>query len=115
MEDSNPTPEPPKAHTPEPVQATISEPPRALTPEPVKAPAPELPRSPTPEPVLTPEHPKVLYPEAVKAPTPEPEQATTKDISSDVEVIDFSAEDDKKMAEEVSGGASGLRDILDEK
>ena len=97
------------------MQAPISEPPRALTPEPVKAPTPELPRSPTPEPVLTPEPPKVLIPEAAKAPTPEPEQAASKDISSDVEVIEFSAENDTKMAEEASGGASGLRDILDEK
>eukprot|EP00092_Neocalanus_flemingeri_P058221 GFUD01069339.1.p2 GENE.GFUD01069339.1~~GFUD01069339.1.p2 ORF type:complete len:343 (+),score=130.40 GFUD01069339.1:49-1077(+) len=126
------TPEPPKTPTPEPLSAP--EPVRALTPETIRDSTPEPTKATTPEPtVLDPT--TVLNPDLIEASTPEPQKAPTPELSSAPEPVkavtpeaiivstpepaqasnseaNIEEKNVKNAEEELSGGASGLQDLL---
>eukprot|EP00092_Neocalanus_flemingeri_P093852 GFUD01119320.1.p1 GENE.GFUD01119320.1~~GFUD01119320.1.p1 ORF type:complete len:362 (-),score=139.65 GFUD01119320.1:125-1183(-) len=104
------TPEPAKATTPEP---TVHEATTALNsdlielspPEPLKASTPEPQKAPTHEPLSAPEPVKALTPEVIIVSTPEPAQASNSEANIEEKNV-------KNAEEELSGGASGLKDLL---
>eukprot|EP00092_Neocalanus_flemingeri_P105112 GFUD01134690.1.p1 GENE.GFUD01134690.1~~GFUD01134690.1.p1 ORF type:complete len:349 (+),score=125.67 GFUD01134690.1:48-1094(+) len=87
------TPEPTKATTPEP---TILDSTTVLNPDLIEASTPEPKKAPTPEPSSAPEPVKAVTPEAIIVSTPEPAQASNSEAN----------------IEELSGGASELKDLL---
>eukprot|EP00092_Neocalanus_flemingeri_P008449 GFUD01009105.1.p1 GENE.GFUD01009105.1~~GFUD01009105.1.p1 ORF type:complete len:387 (-),score=149.87 GFUD01009105.1:356-1516(-) len=88
------TPEPTKATTPEP---TVLDSTTVLNPDLLEASTPEL--SSAPEPV------KAVTPEAIIVSTPEPAQSSHSEA-------DIEEKNVKNAEEELSGGASGLKDLL---
>eukprot|EP00092_Neocalanus_flemingeri_P013889 GFUD01014984.1.p1 GENE.GFUD01014984.1~~GFUD01014984.1.p1 ORF type:complete len:376 (+),score=129.55 GFUD01014984.1:51-1178(+) len=87
------TPEPTKATTPEP---TVLDSTTVLNPDLIEASTPEPQKAPTPEPSSAPEPVKAVTPEAIIVSTPEPAQASNSEAN----------------IEELSGGASELKDLL---
>eukprot|EP00092_Neocalanus_flemingeri_P079392 GFUD01098912.1.p1 GENE.GFUD01098912.1~~GFUD01098912.1.p1 ORF type:complete len:396 (+),score=142.40 GFUD01098912.1:51-1238(+) len=96
------TPEPTKATTPEP---TVLESTTVLNPDLIEASAPEPQKAPTPEPSSAPEPVKVVTPEAIIVSTPERAQASNSEANIEEKNV-------KNAEEELSGGASGLKDLL---